>query len=295
MGRLPASGACAHRRLAYPRPALRPDPGSPSAGKPPLASDLAMSVSRMRSALSAGVAHPDPELSRVGRGKRNEPWPELPPMAALEAGVPLGVVLHQSVRTALDRSLARGFRTRVRDALPVDPAELPARWYGQQEAPWIAYYDVLHRLGLARYQPDDLDRLGDWAAPGALVRLVVARRRGMRRGRPARTRPHRAIAADVARRGPTPPRWHRLPRRLAPAASVTRPGRQPPIPRSAPGRRPGEPRPGLRAAGRTGQRLPGPGLATRRRSTRWPPYRRVSRRVVAAASSDTMRSTVASP
>ena len=50
-------------------------------GKPPLASDLAMSVSRMRSALSAGVAHSDPELSRVGRGKRNEPWPELPPMA----------------------------------------------------------------------------------------------------------------------------------------------------------------------------------------------------------------------
>jgi hypothetical protein len=153
-------------------------------GKPPLASDLAMSVSRMRSALSAGVAHPDPELSRVGRGKRNEPWPELPPMAALEAGVPLGVVLHQGIRTALDRSLAQGFRTRVRDALPVNPADLPACWYGQQEAPWVAYYDVLHRLGLARYQPDDLDRLSHWAAlarscgwwwPGEAVCVVVDR------------------------------------------------------------------------------------------------------------------------
>jgi hypothetical protein len=26
------------------------------------------------------------------------------------------------------------------------------------------FYDVLHRLGLARYQPGDLDHLGNWAA-----------------------------------------------------------------------------------------------------------------------------------
>ncbi len=37
-------------------------------------------------------------------------------------------------------------------------------WYGQQDAAWVAYYDALHRLGLARYRPDDLDHLGNWAA-----------------------------------------------------------------------------------------------------------------------------------
>jgi len=163
-------------------------------GKPPLASDLAMSLSQLRGALSAGVAHPDPELSPARKGKHQEPWPELPPLKALDVGVPLGVVLHQGVRTALHRSLAQGFRALVRSAL----ADLPVCWYGQQEASWIAYYDVLHRLGLARYQPDDLDRLGHWAAlarscgwwwPGEDVCVVVDR-------------------PELARTEPVPGTWH---------------------------------------------------------------------------------------
>jgi hypothetical protein len=168
-------------------------------GKPPLASDLAMAVSRMRGGLSAGVVHADPELSPVRKkGNRNEPWPELPPVQALEAGVPLGVVLHQGIRTALDRSLAQGFRARVRNALPGNPAQLPACWYGQQEAAWVAYYDVLHRLGLARYQPHDLDRLGHWAVlarscgwwwPGEEICVVVDR-------------------PELARTEPWPGTWH---------------------------------------------------------------------------------------
>lgn len=136
-------------------------------GKAPLASDLAMAVSQLRGALSAGVAYADPELCparRKGKDKREEPWPELPPLKAFEAGVPLGVVLHQGIRGALYRSLAHGFRVPVRAALAGDPAQLPACWYGQQEASWIAYYDALHRLGLARYQPEDIEHLGDWAA-----------------------------------------------------------------------------------------------------------------------------------
>lgn len=153
-------------------------------GKAPLASDLAMTLSRLRGALSAGVAHPDPELSPVRRGKSREPWPELPPLRALDAGVPLSVVLHQGIRTALHRSLAVGFRAPVRTALADDPARVPVCWYGQHEASWIAYYDALHRLGLARYQPDDLDHFGDWAAlarscgwwwPGEGVCVVVER------------------------------------------------------------------------------------------------------------------------
>jgi hypothetical protein len=133
-------------------------------GAPPLASDLATAVSRLRGVLSAGVAHADPELSGARNGKRSKPWPELPPLAALEAGAPLGVVLHQGIRTALDRSLGRGFRARVRTALASDPSQLPVCWYGQHDAAWIAYYDALRRLGLARYQPDDLEHLDAWAA-----------------------------------------------------------------------------------------------------------------------------------
>lgn len=133
-------------------------------GKPPLASDLAAVLSRLRGGLSAGLVHPDPELSPARqKGKKADPWPELPPARALDAGVPLGVLLHQGVRTALHRSLAHGFRAPVRSALAGDPSLVPASWYGQQEASWIAYYDVLHRLGLARYGPDDLDHLGHWA------------------------------------------------------------------------------------------------------------------------------------
>jgi hypothetical protein len=132
-------------------------------GRPPLASDLAMIASQLRSALSAGVSHADPELAAVRKGKHNEPWPELPPVAALEAGVPLGVLLHQGIRTALHRSLAHGFRVPIRTALS-GGGPVPACWYGQQDAAWIAYYDALHRLGLARFGLDELDHLGQWAA-----------------------------------------------------------------------------------------------------------------------------------
>jgi hypothetical protein len=48
------------------------------------------------------------------RGSGDDPWPELPPLKAFEAGVPLGVVLHQGIRAALHRSLAQGFRARPR-------------------------------------------------------------------------------------------------------------------------------------------------------------------------------------
>jgi Domain of unknown function (DUF6745) len=132
-------------------------------GAPPLASDLAMVSSQLRGALSAGLSHADPELSPARQGKRNEPWPELPPSQALDDGVPLGVVLHQGIRTALHRSLAHGFRAPVRTAL-AGRGPVPVCWYGQHDAAWVAYYDVLHRLGLASYQPDDLDHLGHWTA-----------------------------------------------------------------------------------------------------------------------------------
>jgi hypothetical protein len=53
-----------------------------------------MVASRLRGALSDGVVHADPELVPVRKGNRRDPWPALPPLKALETGVPLGVVLH---------------------------------------------------------------------------------------------------------------------------------------------------------------------------------------------------------
>ncbi|GIF66847.1 hypothetical protein Ais01nite_48820 [Asanoa ishikariensis] len=130
-------------------------------GRPSLASDLATVASRLRAALSAGVAYADPELSPARKpGKAKEPWPELAPLDALARGVPLPVVLHQSIRGALHRSLGKGFRQPVRAALGPDA---PVCWYGQQDACWIGYYDTLRRLDLADWSPGTIDHFGVWA------------------------------------------------------------------------------------------------------------------------------------
>ncbi|MEV4481498.1 DUF6745 domain-containing protein [Micromonospora coxensis] len=162
-----------HEHIRDPRPR----------GKPPLASDLAMNTSQLRAALSAGVTHTDPELSPLRNSKTKQPWPELAPPHALDSGVPLAVVLHQGVRTALHRSLAHGYYLPVRAALE-GAGPIPVCWYGQQDASWIAYYDLLHRLDLARYGPDETEHLHTWADlarscgwwwPGEDVCVVVDR------------------------------------------------------------------------------------------------------------------------
>jgi hypothetical protein len=140
-------------------------------------------VSQLRGALSAGVGHADPELCPVRKGRTKEPWPELPPLDALAAGVPLGVVVYQGIRQALYRSLAHGFYLPVRAAL-AGHGPVPVCWYGQQDTSWIAYYDILQRLGLVRYGPDRSRHLGEWAGlarscgwwwPGEKVCVVVQR------------------------------------------------------------------------------------------------------------------------
>jgi hypothetical protein len=61
--------------------------------------------------------------------------------------------------------LDHGLSTPVRAAPAGDgPVPVPVCWYGQQDASWVAYYDALHRLGLAHYGPDETDLLGEWAA-----------------------------------------------------------------------------------------------------------------------------------
>lgn len=152
-------------------------------GMPPLASDLVAGLSRLRSALDACVGHPDLDPGRPRKKenkKEHKPWPVLPPLEGLAAGIPLREVLRQGVREALRARLADGYYLPVRAAL----GPLPVCWYGQQEAYWIAHYDALRRLGFARYEAQDEAQLDDWAAlarscgwwwPGEEVCVIVER------------------------------------------------------------------------------------------------------------------------
>jgi hypothetical protein len=166
-------------------------------GTPPLASDLALLVSRLRGELSRGIVHSDPELTPARKGKGKQPWPDSPPLHSLETGVPFGVVFHRGIRNALYRSLAHGFYLPVRAAL-ASGKPLPVCWYGQHDASWVAYYDILHRLGLARYGPDEVEHFDEWATlvrscgwwwPGDGVCVVVER-------------------PEVVRTEPVPGTWH---------------------------------------------------------------------------------------
>jgi uncharacterized protein DUF6745 len=134
---------------------LRP---RPPAGRPPLVSDIATGWSRMMLALDDAAVHPDLDPPRPVR-KGDKPWPVLPGVRALEAGVPLREVLRQNVRGALRTALMDSLVLPTRAAL----GPPPVCWYGQQDAYWIAYYDVLRRLGLAHYGPAG-SRLDDWAS-----------------------------------------------------------------------------------------------------------------------------------
>jgi hypothetical protein len=154
----------------------------PPTGRPPIVVDLAAGWSRLLAALDEAADHPDLEPPRHVR-KGDKPWPALPPVRAIEAGVPLRVVLRQGVREALRTALLQGVALPVRAALG-PPARLPVCWYGQQDASWIALHDVFRRLGLARPSPRDAGLLDEWAAlaratgwwwPGEEVCIMVER------------------------------------------------------------------------------------------------------------------------
>jgi hypothetical protein len=135
---------------------------APVAGPAPLTSDIAAGLSRLRSDLDDRVLDPPPDRPAYKREK-NQPWPMLPPAEALRLRIPFLEVVRQGVGDGLWRSLGRGIYLPVRGALGVPGvpgAEVPVGWYGNQDASWIAYFDALRRMGLARY-PASFDR---WAA-----------------------------------------------------------------------------------------------------------------------------------
>jgi len=153
-------------------------------GVPPLVTDIAAGLSRLRFGLDAAATHPqlDP-AAKPRKGKKAEKQPPLPPVAALEAGAGLRRVLHDGFREALWTSLMHGFVLPVRSAMSRGrPA--PVGWYGQQDAYWLGYYDALRTLGLARYAPGDEAQLDTWIRlahtagwwwPGETVCVLVER------------------------------------------------------------------------------------------------------------------------
>jgi hypothetical protein len=156
--------------------------GRRPAGRPPLGADIAATWSRLMAGLDEGAAHPDLDPPRPAR-KRDDPWPLLPGERALEAGVPLRLVLRQTIRDALRTALMDSVALRVRAALGPTPTT-PICWYGQQDAYWIAHYDILRRLGLAHYPPPQAAGLDAWATlarstgwwwPGEQVCVLVDR------------------------------------------------------------------------------------------------------------------------
>lgn len=151
-------------------------------GRPPFASDLAAGLSRLRSALDESAEFPGRGGAAAVR-KDGKPWPVLPTEDAIRAGIPLRVVLRRGIDDALRASLFDGICRPVRAELAAG-GPLPVAWYGQQDAPWIAYYDVLARLGIARYPGPYAAHLADWATlarscgwwwPGEDVCVVVDR------------------------------------------------------------------------------------------------------------------------
>ncbi|MDG6104988.1 hypothetical protein Daura_32885 [Dactylosporangium aurantiacum] len=150
-------------------------------GAPPVASDIATALARLRGALDDAAAHPDLTVAAKPPQKedRHKPWPVLPPERALEAGVPLREVLRQS----LHAPIAADLTWPVRSAIGAQ-GTLPVCWYGQQDATWIGLYDLLPKLGLARYRTSDAAELDGWAAlaraagwwwPGEDVCVLVER------------------------------------------------------------------------------------------------------------------------
>lgn len=203
--------------------------GRPPPGAPPLISDIAAGLSRLRSALDESIVHPDPTRSPAS-GKKNvrkpdgigQRWPVSAPADAIAAGVPLRVLLRQGIRDALWASLAVGFYLPVRAALAVE-GPVPSAWYGQQDAYWVAYYDVLRRLGLAQYRRTDETQFDDWATlarstgwwwPGERTCVLVERPAVVRTepvpgGLHGEQRPARDVEAPVIYRDGWRPNVHR--------------------------------------------------------------------------------------
>ncbi len=127
-------------------------------GTPPVASDIATGLGRLRGALDDEATHPDLTAS-VKKPEKDDR--SLPPVRAIEAGVPLREVLRQSLQVPI----AAGLTWPVRSVIGPQ-GTLPVCWYGPQDATWIGLYDIIRKLDLTshgRFRPRDAEQLDEWA------------------------------------------------------------------------------------------------------------------------------------
>lgn len=115
----------------------------PVKGRAPFVSEFATAVSRLRGRLEAHIM---------------PPWFDPPPAKKGDSFV---TEVRVQVREVLYDVLAHGFYLPAKRLLG---ESTPVCWYGQQEAHWIAYYDVWRRLGLADYGEGLDAELGEWQA-----------------------------------------------------------------------------------------------------------------------------------
>jgi hypothetical protein len=131
---------------------------APPSNRPPLASDLATALARLRGRLDEQIAAPRFDPKPPKRDKE-QLWKRLPAEEALSLGISFVDVVRHYVREALFTELAHGFYLPAKRMLG-DPS--PVCWYGQQEAHWLAYYEVWRRLGMAKYREIEDEELDTW-------------------------------------------------------------------------------------------------------------------------------------
>jgi hypothetical protein len=124
-----------------------------SGGPWPLESRLATQLSALRERLDDRLGQP--------YGLHWGPGPPRDPLVALRSGRKLSSFVDDGVRGALCRTV----RESVADLMRAQLADrYGLYWYGQQEADWVAHYEVRQRVLGVRFGAEDTAALALWAA-----------------------------------------------------------------------------------------------------------------------------------
>ncbi len=85
----------------------------------------------------------------------------LDPVSALRSGNSLRGVINDGLRPTLRRTVLESVAAQIRGTIP-EPW-LGLHWYGQQDAYWVAPYDIHRRVDDTRFEPADVAQLELWA------------------------------------------------------------------------------------------------------------------------------------
>jgi hypothetical protein len=126
------------------------------AGRPPIEGRLATLVTSLRHRLDQRIG----TIRRPPFG-RSAPVPPPDPHTALGEGTSLRFVLNEGAGPALRRTIRDSVAWALRGELATRAG---LHWYGQQDAHWIALYDLHQRVDGVRFASEDVAQLALWAA-----------------------------------------------------------------------------------------------------------------------------------